>query len=51
MYDPKNEECSILVSDCCGAEPLGNGDCDSSDIGICPECGEHCEYVELIDEQ
>lgn len=34
------------VSDCCGAAPIGNGDNDTEDIGICPDCGEHCEYVE-----
>lgn len=33
------------VSDCCGAEPRGNGDSDSSDIGICPDCQDHCEYI------
>lgn len=32
------------ISDCCGAEPRGNGDYDSSDFGICPECKEHCQY-------
>jgi hypothetical protein len=37
-----------FVSDCCGVPPRGNGDCDTSDIGICPECGE-MEKV-LIDE-
>jgi hypothetical protein len=35
----------MKVSECCGVSPVGNGDCDTSDIGICPECGEHCEYV------
>ena len=29
------------VSECCGAEPI----LDSDDLGICPECKEHCEYV------
>lgn len=33
------------VSDCCGAPPKSNGDSDTEDIGICPECGEHCTYV------
>ena len=33
------------VSNCCGAYPVGNGDCDSSDLGFCPECKEHCDYV------
>lgn len=37
------------VSDCCGANPRGNGDSDSSDIGICPDCGDHCEYIERRD--
>ena len=35
-----------MISNCCGAYPKSNGDNDSSDYGICPECGEHCEYVE-----
>ena len=29
------------VSDCCSAQPVG----ESEDMGICPECKEHCEYV------
>jgi hypothetical protein len=33
------------LSDCCGAEPFCNGDNDSLDFGICPECGEHCEFL------
>ena len=32
-----------LVSDCCSADHVG----ESLDLGICPECKEHCEYVEL----
>ena len=32
------------VSSCCGSSPRGNGDSDSSDYGICPDCGDHCEY-------
>jgi len=39
-----NGEGSFYITDCCGAEPRGNGDSDSSDIGMCPECGDHCEY-------
>jgi transcription initiation factor IIE alpha subunit len=39
------------VSDCCGVPPRGNGDCDTSDIGICPECGEHCEYVDMSEDE
>ncbi len=34
MTDPK--------SDCCGADPVG----ESDDMGICPQCYEHCEYVD-----
>ena len=35
------------VSDCCGAYPRSiNGDCDTEDLGICPECHDYCEYVE-----
>jgi hypothetical protein len=33
------------VSNCCGAYPRGNGDCDTEDLGICSDCKEHCEYV------
>lgn len=40
---PKEREYEY-VSNCCCAPPRGNGDRDSSDIGICAECGEHCEY-------
>jgi hypothetical protein len=36
----------MKVSDCCGASPRGNGDNDTEDYGICPDCGEHCEYVD-----
>jgi|LakMenEpi03Aug12_release.lakeMendotaPanAssembly.Ray.scaffolds.fasta_scaffold4143009_2 hypothetical protein len=39
------------VSDCCGVPPRGNGDSDTSDIGICPECGDHCEYVDYSEEE
>lgn len=31
-------------SSCCGAAPVSNGDSDTSDYGICSECGEHCDY-------
>jgi hypothetical protein len=34
------------VSDCCGAEAYSNGDSDTEDYGICPQCGEHCEYID-----
>ena len=36
-----------LVSDCCGASPRSNGDNDSVDYGICSECGEYCEYIDM----
>ncbi len=36
----------MLVSECCGAPALSNGDSDTGDLGICPDCGEHCDYVE-----
>ena len=29
------------MSDCCGAAPV----LQSEDVGICPECKEHCEYI------
>lgn len=30
------------VSDCCGAEPVG----EAEDLGLCPECMDHCTYVD-----
>lgn len=48
---PKKKYCTACdgegkfsLSDCCGAEPRSNGDMDTKDIGICPECGDHCDY-------
>lgn len=48
---PKKEYCDTCegegkfsLSSCCGAEPRSNGDMDTKDIGICPECGDHCDY-------
>jgi hypothetical protein len=40
----------MKLSDCCGAEPMSNGDCDTEDFGICPVCGEYCEYTEEEEE-
>ena len=34
---------SGVVSDCCGEAPVLN----SEDVGLCPACKEHCEYVDL----
>lgn len=36
----------MKVSDCCGVPAYSNGDSDTEDIGICPECKEHCEYID-----
>lgn len=38
------------VTNCCGVEAAGNGDNDTEDIGICPSCKEHCEYVDAEEE-
>ena len=40
-----------MISNCCGAYPKSNGDNDSSDYGICPECGEHCEFIDEEDSE
>jgi hypothetical protein len=45
LDDDFPEEKGELLSDCCGAPPLCNGDSDFTDIGICPDCGEHCEFI------
>jgi len=38
-----------VISECCGAENqvinLDKG-VDFQDLGICPDCREHCEWVE-----
>lgn len=34
------------VTDCCSAPPF----LESEDMGICPECKEHCEYIETEDD-
>ena len=31
------------VTDCCGAPPVGA--CE--DMGLCPRCKDHCEYVDV----
>ena len=31
----------MLYSECCGAE---GGDYE--DVGICPDCKEHCDFIE-----
>ncbi len=42
----------MKVSNCCGASPApilgrhGDIDNDTETFGLCPECGEHCEYEE-----
>ncbi len=35
-----------LISECCGAEASGS----MIDIGICPDCKEHCEFVDEEDD-
>ena len=45
LDDDFPKEKGELLSDCCGAPPLCNGDSDFTDIGICPDCGEHCEFI------
>lgn len=40
-----NGEGVFKITDCCGADIVSNGDSDTSDLGICPECGDHCEYL------
>lgn len=37
---------SKMISECCGAAPVA----ESEDLGICPECKEHCEYIEDDDD-
>lgn len=37
----------MKISDCCGAEAYSNGDSSTEDYGICPECKEHCEYIDV----
>lgn len=39
----------MKISDCCGVPAYSNGDSSTEDYGICPDCKEHCEYVEEDD--
>ncbi len=32
----------MLISECCSAAPVGA----SEEMGICPMCKEHCEYID-----
>ena len=45
-----NGEGKLHISDCCGVPPMSNGDCDTSDFGICSACKDHCEYGVDCDE-
>ena len=36
----------MMLSSCCGAKPASNGDSDSIDFGLCPDCHDHCEFVD-----
>ena len=37
----------MLTSNCCDAAPKTyNDDIDSMDLGICPCCGEHCDFID-----
>jgi predicted amidophosphoribosyltransferase len=40
----------MKLSNCCGAAPRSNGDCDTEDFGLCPDCKDHCEYIEFCDD-
>lgn len=33
------------LSDCCGASIIGNGDNDSEDYCICPQCHDYCSFT------
>ncbi len=42
----------MLISSCCSANPklIDDRGADTSDIGICSSCGEHCNYDEEVEE-
>jgi hypothetical protein len=41
------------ISDCCGASPamLGDYDNDTESYGICPECHDHCSYIDPYEDE
>jgi hypothetical protein len=45
LRDSQKKYSSDTVSDCCGEEPF----LESEDMGICPSCKEHCEYININD--
>lgn len=40
----------MLISNCCGAANYSNGDSDFAEFGICPDCREHCEFIDDEDD-
>ena len=40
----------MKYSDCCGA-PAYSCFGDFEDVGICPDCREHCEFIEEEEEE
>ena len=43
----------MIVSECCGAKSGSTHEDGPSwaDIGVCPECREHCEFVDTTEEE
>ena len=37
----------LILSDCCGASVYSDGDGDTADYGICPDCHDHCTYEKI----
>ena len=37
-------------STCCGAKAKSNGDSDTKDLGVCPECLDQCDYEDQYEE-
>ena len=39
-----------MVSQCCHAEDRGySADLDFSDLNLCPECRDHCDFIRVLE--
>ena len=38
-------------STCCGAKPKSNGDSDTEDLGVCPDCKDMCDYEDVYEDE
>lgn len=45
MNEVVTEIPETTYTSCCGVQSVSDGDGDTSDYGVCPDCGDQCSYV------